>query len=55
MDQDKEKLRGPDGTMPKGSPDIMRVPNNTQPLPKPEDGKMISPRPSDSSTPSQKE
>ena len=41
--------------MPKGSPDIMWVSNNTQPLPKPADGKMISPRPSDSSTPSQKE
>jgi len=38
LDQDKEKLRQPDGTMPKGDDSEMRQEhNNTQPLPKPID------------------
>tara|TARA_B100000902_G_scaffold312381_1_gene302518 strand:- start:4884 stop:5021 length:138 start_codon:yes stop_codon:yes gene_type:complete len=36
LDQDKEKLRQPDGTMPKGDDSEMQQKhNNTPPLPKP--------------------
>jgi len=52
---DQDKIKQPDNSMPTGSPDPMRVPNNTEPLPKPNKGKIINPRPSDSSIPSQKE
>ena len=52
---DQDKIKQPDNSMPTGSPAPMRVPNNTDPLPKPNKGKIINPRPSDSSIPSQKE
>ena len=54
MDQDK--IKQPDNSIPTGSTEPMRVPNNIQPLPKP-DNKMneFIRRLDDSSVPSQKE